>query len=364
MAPQVLAMIHTLFPLAERPRALGIFGAVFGFAAIVGQLAGGVLVALHPAGFTWQAIFLVNLPICAPVIILAAFLLPEIRPARGAGPDLLGILFLTLTLLLLVYPAVEGREAGWPAWSYIAFACVLPCFFLFIQVERWQKARGRAPLVNLRMFANPRFALGLTIALLFYVAAPFFLTYALYLQDGLGWSALSSSLAILPFGFGFFLGPFATPALLRRWNHGVLNLGFGLMALGNACAFASIAFAGQPSLILYIGLFSAGLGQGFVLPSLLRLVLHEAGAQHAGLASGVVNSVLQIGATLSIAIIGGIFFSVLGPRPDMPHYARAFAVTLGCITVDNILCFSLALLMLQRRALPHVLLKRIKANVG
>lgn len=362
MAPQVLAMIHTIFPLAERPRALGIFGAVFGLASIVGQLAGGFLVALHPAGFTWQAIFLVNLPICAPVIVAAAFLLPEHRPSRGAQPDIPGILLLTLTLLLLVYPAVEGREAGWPAWSFIAFACVLPCLAAFVQVERWQMARGRAPLVDLRLFANPRFVLGLVIGLLFYAAAVFFLTYALYLQDGLGWTALSASLAILPFGFGFFLGPFATPMLLRRMGPAVLNLGFGLMAFGNACALASVIMTGNPGPLLYFGLFCAGLGQGFVLPSLLRVVLQEANAEHAGLASGLVNSILQIGAALSISVVGGVFFSVLGPWPDTPHYANAFAATLACIVADNLVCFGLAFFLRQERRVTKTQFEEAKAN--
>jgi MFS family permease len=362
MAPQVLAMIHTIFPLAERPRVLGIFGAVFGLGAIIGQLAGGFLVALHPAGFTWQAIFLVNLPICVPVIIAAIFLVPEHRPARGAKPDIPGILLLTLTLLLLVYPAVEGREAGWPVWSFVAFACVLPSLALFVRVERWQISRGRAPLVDLRLFANPRFVLGLTIGLLFYAGAVFFLTYALYLQDGLGWTALSASVAILPFGFGFFLGPFATPALLRRLGPVVLNLGFGLMALGYGSALVAALFAGGPGLLMYGGLFCAGLGQGFVLPSLLRLVLQEANAEHAGLASGLVNSILQIGSALSIAVIGGVFFSVLGPQPDMPHYAHAFGATLGCIAADNLVCFGLAFLFMRRRTVAAAQFEEAKVG--
>jgi EmrB/QacA subfamily drug resistance transporter len=365
MAPQVLAMIHTIFPLAERPRALGIFAAVFGFAAIVGQLAGGFLVALHPAGLTWQAIFLVNLPICAPVVVAAAFLLPDHRPARGVKPDVPGILMLTLTLLLLVYPAVEGREAGWPAWSFIALACVLPSLAIFVQVERWQLACGRAPLVDLRLFANPRFVLGLTIGLLFYASAVFFLTYALYLQDGLGWTALSASLAILPFGFGFFLGPFATPALLRRWGPAVvLNFGFGLMAIGNFGSFASTLVTGTPGPLFYVGLFFAGLGQGFVLPSLLRVVLHEASAEHAGLAAGLVNSILQIGSALSISIIGGVFFSVLGPQPDTPHYTQAFAASLACIAADNLLCFGLAFFLRQGRMATKTQFEEAKANSG
>jgi EmrB/QacA subfamily drug resistance transporter len=349
MVPQVLATIQTIFPAIERPRVLGVFGAIFGLAAILGQLAGGTLIAWHPAGLTWQTIFLVNVPICAIGVIAAARLLREHRPSRGEQLDVAGVILLTLALTLLVYPAVEGREAGWPAWSLVSLASVLPCLFLFVRVEQWQLAQGRAPLVDLRLFANPRFTLGLVIAFLFYGAAAFFLTYALYLEEGLGWAPLPTSLAILPHGVAFFLGPFATPFLLRRLGSGVLNLGSGLMVIGFSITCASVLWAGGPGLLMYAGLFCIGLGQGFVLPSLVRLVLQEARTQHAGLAAGLINSTLQIGATLSVSVIGGVFFTILGPNPEPARFVPAFAVTLACIALVNVACFVLALVMRRGR---------------
>lgn len=364
MVPQVLATIHIVFPVAERPRALGIFGAAFGLAAILGQLAGGMLIALHPFGLSWQSIFLVNLPICVPGAIAAMVLLPDHRPAPGQRPDMAGILLLTLTLTLLVYPAVEGREAGWPLWAYIALAAVVPCFALFIEVERRQLVAGGSPLVDLRLFANRRFTLALMTATLFYAGASFFLTFALYLQDGLGWSALPTSLAILPYGIGFFLGPFATPALLRRLGHAVVNLGFALMAIGFAVVIGHVLVARQPGTVMYAGLFCAGLGQGFVMPALVRFILQEAGAQYAGLASGLYNSVLQIGASLSVSTIGGVYFSVLGEHPDGWRHAHAFAATLACVVIGNLICFGLAWLMRHSPARDSFTIRKATAHTG
>jgi MFS family permease len=356
-----LSLIMNLFTEeGERAKAMGVYGFVCAGGGSIGVLLGGLLTNL----LSWHWIFLVNLPICVPAAIAAMVLLPDHRPAPGQRPDMAGILLLTLTLTLLVYPAVEGREAGWPLWAYIALAAVVPCFALFIEVERRQLVAGGSPLVDLRLFANRRFTLALMTATLFYAGASFFLTFALYLQDGLGWSALPTSLAILPYGIGFFLGPFATPALLRRLGHAVVNLGFALMAIGFTVVIGHVLVARQPGTVMYAGLFCAGLGQGFVMPALVRFILQEAGAEYAGLASGLYNSVLQIGASLSVSTIGGVYFSVLGEHPDGRRHAHAFAATLVCVVIGNLICFGLAWLMRHAPVRDSFTIRKATAQTG
>ncbi len=112
MAPQVLASIRMLFPDGEQTRALALYGATFGLANICGWLLGGFLVSLHPFGFTWQAIFFVNIPIGAAAFVGGILFLTESRSAHARKLDIPGVMLLSLTLGCLVYPLIEGREAG------------------------------------------------------------------------------------------------------------------------------------------------------------------------------------------------------------------------------------------------------------
>ena len=134
MAPQVLASIRVLFPPEEQGRALGFYGATFGLANICGQILGGVLVSSHPFGFAWQGIFLINLPIGLVAFVGGLLFLSDSRPPQAQRLDGGGVILLSLTLGLLVYPLVEGREAGWPAWivaMLVAFPFALTAFVRF-----------------------------------------------------------------------------------------------------------------------------------------------------------------------------------------------------------------------------------------
>jgi MFS family permease len=117
MAPQVLASIRVLFPAAEQGRALGFYGATFGLANVCGQVLGGVLVSSHPFGLAWQAIFLINVPIGLAAFIGGVLFLRDSRAPKAQRLDVGGVALLSLTLGLLVYPLVEGRESGWPVWT-------------------------------------------------------------------------------------------------------------------------------------------------------------------------------------------------------------------------------------------------------
>jgi MFS family permease len=116
MVPQVLATIRSIFSVEEQPRVIGLYGSMFGLAAIVGQLFGGTLITLHPLGLTWQSIFLINVPIGIGTLIGAAKFVPDIQPSRRVRVDLVGVTVLSLFLGSIIYPLTHGREAGWPPW--------------------------------------------------------------------------------------------------------------------------------------------------------------------------------------------------------------------------------------------------------
>lgn len=339
MAPQVLASIRVLFPVAEQGRALALYGATFGLANICGQILGGVLISIHPFGLAWQAIFLINLPIGLVALVGGSVVLRDSRAEHAQRLDLGGVALLSLTLCLLVYPLVEGRETGWPI-SMIAMLTATPLALVaFVGFEARLSARGGDPLVALSLFRNSGFVAGLLMALAFYMQSSFYLTFAVYLQSGLHKTPVESGIATLPFAIGYFVSSLFSSPVMPRLGVRALTLGFVLEILG----FGMVLLAVKQLLPndLEFGLTVAGLGFGIVMPSVIKAVLGGVDQRHAGLASGMVISTFQIGASLGVAIIGGVFYYALGTEQTISAYQHAFALALGC----NIALIALAALL-------------------
>lgn len=331
MAPQVLASIRVLFPPSEQGTALGLYGATFGLANIVGQIMGGVLVSMHPFGFTWQAIFLINVPIGLAAFIGSLFFLGDSRADHAQTLDIGGIILLSTTLGLLVYPLVEGRETGWPPWTIAMLAASPFALVAFVRFERRLVGRGGSPLVHLSLFRERGFAFGVAMALVCYMLSAFYLTFSVYLQAGLKLTPLEAGLRTLPFGIGYFLASFAAARIMAWLGPRALTLGFGIQVLGFGAVV--LAVAGPLAGSLEVALVVAGVGFGIVMPSVIKAVIGGIDPRHAGLASGIVISTFQVGSALGVAIIGGVFFTVLGTGQDLHTYAHAFTIALGCNVV-------------------------------
>ncbi|MCA8201015.1 MFS transporter [Burkholderia sp. AU33545] len=342
LAPQVLATIRGVFSPQEQVRVMGFYGFVFGLAAVIGQLGGGALISLHPFGLGWRAIFLVNVPIGVFALLGSWRFIPESRPPRGQRIDVPGTVLLSLFLLMLVYPLTHGREAGWPLWMVACIAGALPMLGALLAVEARRIAGGRDPLLDVRLLRNPVVVLGLMLAFLFYMLSAFFLSYGIYLQGCLDWSPLASGLAILPLGIGFLASPLLMPRLVDRFGgHRVLMLGFAMLAAGVATA-AALAGEHAPGPGFYAGIAAIGIGQGLVLPSVVRIVLAEVDAARAGVASGMVSTMLQIGAAVGAATLGGLFFARLGAQPGALDYVQGFRTAMWALTVVLLVCVALS----------------------
>lgn len=352
LAPQVLATIRSVFSPQEQVRVMGFYGFVFGLAAVIGQLGGGALISLHPFGLGWRAIFLVNVPIGVLALLGSWRFIPESRPPRGQRIDVPGTVLLSLFLLMLVYPLTHGREAGWPLWMVACIVGALPMLGALLAVEVRRLAGGRDALLDVRLLRNPVVALGLTLAFLFYMLSAFFLSYGIYLQGCLNWSPLASGLAILPLGIGFLASPLLMPRLVARFGgYRVLTLGFALLAAGVATT-AALAGEHAPGAGFYAGIAAIGVGQGLVLPSVVRIVLAEVDAARAGVASGMVTAMLQIGAAVGAATLGGLFLARLGAQPGALDYVQGFRTAMWALTVVLLVCVALsaALGPMHRRA--------------
>ena len=324
MFPQVLAVIQVTIPAKDRGKAFGIFGATIGIATILGPLLGGSLIALNLFGTDWRAIFLVNIPI-GVVALVAAFLeLPDSRAPDKPRLDVLGAVLVSAGLFLLVYPLTEGREKGWPLWIYLMLAASVPCLVAFTLLQRSKTVRNANPLLLMTLFANQSFRAGLLLSLVFFAGIPaFFFTFSLYLQVGLGFSALHSGLTTFPFAIGSAFASARSDGLAKKLGTRVLTLGAGLLTASMVGAIVVLHLAGTDLHAWEIApmLLVAGLGLGCFLAPLTNLVLAGIKGREAGSASGVLSTSQQIGGAIGVALIGLVLFGVLGAHA--PDAARA-----------------------------------------
>jgi MFS family permease len=337
MAPQGLASIHALFPEQERARALGLYGAAVGLAAVAAQALGGALISADFFHLEWRIIFLINLPIVAAVLMFGFPLLPDVRGDHPAPVDKIGMLLCAVTLALLIVPLVEGREFGWPWWACaMLLTCPLAgaCFWKY---EMAYARRGGVPLISVELVKIPGLMSGLTGVLFFYVVSAFFLVFSVYLQSAIGLSPLETGLVFLPFGVGAFIGPLTTPLAIRAFGRFVPAIGMMLEVAG--CVILAVLVACMPGrmpaqipLLISVGLL--GFGQGWALPTLVRSVINRAPATGSGMIAGITNSALQISAALGVAVMGGIFFTVAGASPDPASMAKALTAAMLCVAAS------------------------------
>lgn len=334
MAPQGLASIHALFPEKERARALGLYGAAVGLAAVAAQALGGALIVADIFHLTWRVVFLINLPVVVAVLIFGLPLLPDVRGHSPAPVDRTGVLLCALTLSLLIVPLVEGRELGWPWWACAMLIACPIAGVAFCKYEVAYARRGGMPLISVALIRRPGLLSGLTGVLFFYVVSAFFLTFSVYLQAALGMSPLETGLVFLPFGVGAFIGPLTTPLAIRLFGDRVPAIGMTLEVAG--CALLAARVAGAPGQMpaqfpLTAAVALLGFGQGWALPTLVRSIINRAPVTGSGMIAGITNSALQISAALGVAVIGGVFFSVAGTAPDPLSLAKALVVAMMCV---------------------------------
>lgn len=344
MFPQVLAIIQVMFPPRERHIAFGIFGAVLGTASFAGNLLGGLVIER----WGWRPVFLINLPLGVFAITTTIWLLRESQAAKAVRLDLGGVALATAVLGLLIYPLIQGRELGWPAWTFVCMAASVPMAGVFLVYEKWVTARGGFPLVDLGLFHDRVFVLGLAVTLAVYGAmAMFFLTFTVFLQEGMRFSPTRTGWIFAPFAIGFLVSSTVAVRLTARLGSRIINIGLLLMMTGIAIA---VTLANQrgiriDSTEIMSLLVIYGIGQGLTTPTLLSVVLSGIPTRAAGSASGVLTTVQQIAQGIGVAAIGTIFFGILGPDPAPETYPGALATALTCNAVLLALGFGLMLLL-------------------
>ena len=247
---------------------------------------------------------------------------------------------------------IRGRQAGWPWWVPVAFAAAVPAGAAWLAYERRLKARGGSPLVELSLFRERGFRLGLPLVLLFWMVTSFFLLIGLYLQDGLGYSPVAAGLLFAPLAVAFVVASLSTGKLGSIGDDRLLAIGASVAALGLVLSALIAASAGDafPGLPLILAFVIVGAGNGCFMPTAVGAVLRRIPADAAGSASGVLSTAQQVGYALGVAGGGSAFFSELGQRSGGAAYGDALAVgTLVAIAVTVAASF-LALQLRERTA--------------
>ncbi|TDC06972.1 MFS transporter [Actinomadura bangladeshensis] len=318
--PQVAGLIQQLFRGAERGRAFGALGAVIGIATAVGPLLGGVLIALGGQGDGWRWVFYVNVPVGIAGLFLAWRLLPAPIYGERQGLDPLGVLLLGAGVVCVLLPFVQERQwQGGLKWLLVLAGAALIGVFV-----AWER-RARSPMVDLRLFRLRSYTLGTAIALLYFAGfTAIFFIFTLYLQNGLGYSALGAGLAITPFAVGSGLASAVGGRIVSRYGRPLVAAGLVLVAVALGAVWVAVELVPGHGVgwATAAPLLAAGLGSGLVIAPNQTLTLSEVRHTEGGSAAGVLQTGQRVGTAMGVAAVGAVFFAaVASTRGD---WALAF----------------------------------------
>ncbi|MFB6619759.1 MFS transporter [Streptomyces sp. NPDC056367] len=356
MVPQVLAIIHVTFPPHERGKVFGMFGAIVGLGAVSGPMLGALLSEWNLFGLEWRPIFLINLPVGIAAVILGRIFISESKAPKALRLDLVGVVLATLALVMLIFPLTQGRENGWPVWGFVCMIASPFVFAAFIAYEKYKIKKDGSPLVELSLFKVKSFAGGIAVQLTFGIATGiFFLVWTLYMQLGLGWSALHAGLTGIPFSLSVSAAAgISVGKLVPRFGRKVLQAGALTMAAGLLLYIWESAHYGMEiaSWQMAAPLVLMGIGMGLIVAPLNDTTLSEVPREHAGSASGLINTTGQMGNALGLALTSVVFFGLI--EDDMvfgPQYVEAFRGALWSIAgVLVVICA--VMFLLPRRPVP------------
>jgi len=345
--PQVLSIIRVASGSdAARARNLSAFGVTLGLSGVMAQLLGGLLISANIYDLAWRWVFVLCIPIGLAACVLGPRVIPESRAPGRARLDLAGVALSAIGFALILFPLVEGRALGWPMWLPILPLLAAPVFVLFARDQSAKARSGRDPLVDLRLFARGPVAGGVVIAFLLHstiVSMPFI--QAMYLQVGLGYSALHAALIIAPAGVSFIFASMLCNRLAPRIGMGVTMLIGAMLAITGYLLCILIAHA-TPAIAagwLGLGLLVVSCGQGLFMPLMLNVVLANVPPEKAGSASGVVSTAQQVGGAFGVAIAGLLYFGMLARHAGE---AQAPAAAFGLATSYPVLAMALCILTL------------------
>ncbi|MGW7081483.1 MFS transporter [Streptomyces sp. NPDC054866] len=351
MVPQVLATLHVTFDEHSRTKAFGLYGTVMSLGSVAGPVLGGVLTQADLFGLGWRPIFLINLPIGIAAVILGLRYIPESRDRTTRRLDPLGMLSSALGLLLITLPLTVGGEHRWPAWSFAAMAAGLLILAAFVAQQKSKMRKDGSPLVVLSLFTGRTFSAGLATQLAFgLLSGAFFLSWSLFMQDGLGLTPGQAALGFVAASLGEMGGAWLAMSLVRRYGRAVPQAGALLAAttLAGYHQLITTEGTGMGTVLAAAPMLAVGLGLGMIGAPLADLTLGKVAHKDAGSASGLFNTSTQLGIALGTALTTVVLFTHTTAGTRGPAMNTAFADSLWYV-VGTLIAMWALLLLLPRR---------------
>lgn len=360
MVPQCFGLIREMFTPARVGRAMGAMGPAIGLSLVAGPVIAGGLMQLDAFGTGWRSLFLINVPLGLFALVLGRKVLPAGAPTAGARLDVVGTLVLAAVSLLLTYPLVEGRALGWPLWVFGMLLATVPLLAVFVRHQRVRVARGAAPVLEPSVLRNRSYVAGIVFMAVFFGAVVGLqFVVGVFLQVGLGKSALDAGLYLSALAVGSFVGAGVGSWAAENLGRPILHVGTAIMAVG--CLVLWWALDGSRGTDVGVwalspGLALFGLGMGMIFVPLFSIVLGGIEDHEVGSATGLLSATEQLGASLGIAGLATVFFHVYdleagGPRAALAAGRHLLAaentllLTVGLVAVAWVLAW-----LLPRRA--------------
>lgn len=328
MAPQALPIVTALFPPEKRGAAFALPGILGGLAVAVGPALGGLIVS----SFGWSWVFYVNVPVGIVALALAVLVVPDLRPGRRHRLDLLGVLLATAGLFGVTFGLIEGERYDWGAvYSFVTIPGIIGVgamlMVLFLWVQRGKQGGENEPLLPFSLFEDRAYALmNVVAAAMGFAMLGLFLPLTIYLQSVLGLSAVAAGLTILsqPVAMMLLAGPAGNLAD-RHGGKWVLSCGLVLFA----CGMGYVDWVAQTDSGRWAflpGLIVSGVGLGCTWGPLYSVAMRDIRPQVAGVASGVLNTVQEMGGVLAAAVVGAVLQNRLAVAMREEAASRAEAL--------------------------------------
>ncbi len=342
MLPQAFGVIRETFPPSRAAVGYGAAGPIMALGAVLGPILGGWLVSADFFGWGWRMIFAINIPIGIAAILLGLRVLPTSRRDRTVGVDLPGAILASAALVAILFPLVEGRDYGWPWWCLLLLLTGAGAFAAFVAQQRARGRQGLATLVMPSLFGKKAFVGGVIVGLFFFAAfMGSGLILGVVLQIGLGMTALTAAITMIPQAIGILVGFIASQKLgarRRTMIAGILTAAIGQLLLAGILAWQGRSLTGwwiTPALLIL------GIGFGMAMGPFFDLIL--AGIDHAetGSASGILTALQQVGGAVGVAVTGTLFFTLadqasvpsLAAYTDAAQWSFTLAAALAIIAV-------------------------------
>jgi EmrB/QacA subfamily drug resistance transporter len=345
LIPQGMAIMTKNFSREMLTKAFGAFGPMLGIAGLGGPVLAGFIINANIAGLSWRPMFLINIVLGGTGLAIAVRVLPHDDGDASTGIDALGSLLLGIAMFGLLFGLIEGSTNGWTATPIACLAGGVVAFGLFA----WRQVSVTEPLLKPSLFTNRGFTSGLVMGLCFFAAvngAGYVLS--LFLQQGLGYSAGRTSVAVLPMTVGIIAASGAGMVLIAKLGRTLLLVGLLITMIGVGWMLAIVASHGTTVAEWSIigPIFVIGLGMGTCFGIVFDIALGDVDPDEAGSASGALSAVQQLAAGIGSAAVTSVYFAGLAAHGAQHAMILSLWVVLGIA----VLCAAIVPLMPKKAA--------------